>query len=344
MKKALITGITGQDGGYLAELLLDKNYEVWGMHRYSSGDSNLRGLEHLEGKLKLVWGDLLDNRSLEKVIDKVMPDEVYNLAAQSHVAYSFDAPDVTKLVNFMGVVWLLDILSEKIPDARFYQASTSEMFGNESPPQNEDTLFKPVSPYAIAKLEAHEFVQSKRKRDFFASNGILFNHESPRRGYEFITRKVTDGLSRIKLGLPQRKTGESFLELGNLEAKRDWGFAGDYVEAMWLMLQQDEPDDYVIATGENHTVRELVETTAEILEIELNWQGEGVNEVGLDKDGREIIRINREYFRPVEVEALQGDSSRARKVLGWEPKTNFQELVKKMALADRVALKERYRR
>ena len=335
MKKALITGITGQDGSYLAEFLLKKGYGVWGMHRRSSIDSHLERIEHLNGKIELVCGDLSDYSSLDKIIKEVKPDEIYNLASQSQVRVSFDQPILTKEVNWLGVERLLHLTKEYVPKAKFYQASTSEMFGNVSEsPQNEETPFKPVSPYAEAKLKAHEAVQRARKEGIFACGGILFNHESPRRGIEFVTRKLTDGIARTKLSLPQRETGKDYLEIGNLEAKRDWGFAGDYVEAMWLMLQRDKPDDYVIATGENYSVREFLEQATEVLGIKINWKGENEEEVGHDQNNRKIISIDKKFFRPVEINRLVGDSSKARRILGWEPKVRFKELVKMMVLAD----------
>src|SRR3990172_12402050 len=335
MKKALITGITGQDGSYLSELLLEKDYDVWGMHRRSSVDGYLGRVSHLEGRINMVCGDLLDMCSLQKIIEKVKPDEIYNLAAQSHVRHSFDQPHLTNEINWLGVERLLNVVKEIVPNSRFYQASTSEMFGDViETPQNEQTPFNPVSPYAKSKVKAHEAVRREREKGLFAVGGILFNHESPRRGLEFVTRKFTDGISRVKLGLPQRETGKDYIEIGNLESKRDWGFAGDYVEAMWLMLQQNTPDDYVVSTGENHSVREFLERSAEVLEIKINWEGENESEVGYDQDNRKIIAINSAFFRPVEVNSLIGDSSKARRVLGWKQRVSFTELVKMMVLAD----------
>ncbi len=334
MKKALITGITGQDGGYLAELLLKKGYEVYGMHRRCSVDNYFGRIEHLKGKIKLVCADLLDAGSLNKIIKEIRPDEIYNLASQSQVRVSFDQPYLTKEINWLGVERLLDSIKEYVPNAKFYQASTSEMFGEVlETPQNEKTPFNPISPYGKAKLKAHQAVQRERENGLFGCCGILFNHESPRRGLEFVTRKLTDGIARIKLGLPQRETGKDYLEMGNLEAKRDWGFAGDYVEAMWLMLQKDKPDDYVISTGEFHTVREFIETAADYAGIKIKWEGKGIGEIGYDQNGKKIISINEKFFRPAEVNLLMGDSTKARKKLGWKPKTKFNGLIKMMVEA-----------
>ena len=341
MKKALITGITGQDGSYLAELLLSKGYDVWGMHRRSSVDGYLGRVSHLEGRINLICGDLLDFCSIQKAIKEARPDEIYNLAAQSQVRHSFDQPHLTNEINWLGVERLLDVIEKHAPNSRFYQASTSEMFGDVvETPQNENTLFNPVSPYAESKVKAHEAVKREREKGLFACNGILFNHESPRRGLEFVTRKFTDGISRIKLGLPQRATGKDYIEIGNLESKRDWGFARDYVEAMWLMLQQEKPDDYLIATGENHSIREFLEQAADVLGIKINWEGENENEVGYDQNNRKIISIDKRLFRPSEVNSLIGDSSKARKVLGWKPQVNFTELIKMMVISDYERLRK----
>jgi len=341
MKKTLITGITGQDGSYLAEFLLGKNYKVYGMHRRSSIDSHFERIEHLYGKINLVCGDLIDFSSLEKIIKEIKPDEIYNLASQSQVRVSFDQPILTKEINWLGVERLLDLTKKYVPNARFYQASTSELYGKAiETPQNENTPFNPVSPYAEAKLKAHEAIKRERNKGLFACGGILFNHESPRRGLEFITRKFTDGIVRIKLGLPQRETGKNYLEVGNLEAKRDWGFARDYVEAMWMILQQNKPDDYVIATGENHSVREFIETAAEVVGIKINWEGKNENEIGYDQEGKKVIAINEKFFRPKEINELRGDSSKARKILGWKPKVTFKELVQMMVKHDLEELGE----
>jgi GDPmannose 4,6-dehydratase len=334
MKRALVTGITGQDGSYLAELLLNQGYEVWGMYRRSSTDSHFERIEHLGGRLNLICGDMGDFCSLEKVITQVKPDEVYNLAAQSHVGVSETQEHETKEINWLGVERLLDILTTGFPDSRFYQASTSEMFGNSPPPQDEKTHLDPQSPYAKAKVKAYRAVERERLGGLFGCNGILFNHESPRRGLDFVTRKFTDGLARIKLGLPQRGTERDTLEIGNLKARRDWGFAGDYVKAMWMMMQQETPDDYVIATGEHHTVREFLEATAAELGIEIYWEGEGVEEVGYDRNNKKIIEVNPKYFRLHEVKNLLGDSSKAGLVLGWKPEVTFPKLVEMMVKAD----------
>ena len=334
-KTALITGITGQDGGYLAEFLLEKGYEVYGMYRRGSTDGHFERVEHLKGRINLVCGDLTDMFSLAKIIQEIMPDEIYNLAAQSHVGISFSQPHYTHEVNWLGVERLLDNIREYVPNAKLYQASTSELFGEVSEtPQSEKTPFNPVSPYAIAKLKAHNAVKRERKKGLFCCSGILFNHESPRRGLQFVTRKFTEGIARIKLGLPQRETGKDYLEMGNLEAKRDWGHAKDYVEAMWLMLQQEKPEDYVVATGETHSVRKFIETAAKEVGIEITWKGEGKYEIGYDQNGKKIIAINPKFFRPAEVNMLKGDSTRAGEELGWKPKTNFHELIKEMVEAD----------
>jgi len=340
MKKALITGITGQDGSYLTELLLEKGYEVYGLYRRSSTDGIFDRIKHLAGKINLICADLTDLNSLEKAFEQAMPDEVYNLASQSHVGVSFIVPSYTQEVNWLGVERIISCIKKYVPNAKLYQASTSEMFGDVlETPQSENTPFNPVSPYATAKLKAHEAVKREREKGMFACSGILFNHESNRRGLEFVTRKFTDGIARIKLGLPQRETGKDYLELGNLEAKRDWGFAGDYVKAMWLMLQQEKPNDYVIATGKTRTIREFVETASNLIGIKITWKGEGMNEKGYDENGKKIIQINEKYFRPNEVRLLQGDATKAKKELGWEPKTNFETLVWSMIKADLKRLK-----
>lgn len=342
MKRALITGITGQDGSYLAEFLLDKDYEVWGMHRRSSVDNYLGRVSHLEGRINLVSGDLLDMCSLQKIVEEVRPDEIYNLAAQSHVMYSFNQPHLTSETNWMGVERLLSAIKENVPGARFYQASTSEMFGNaEESPQNENTPFKPVSPYGVAKLRAHEAIIRARERGLFACGGILFNHESPRRGLDFVTRKFTEGIARIKLGLPQRGTGLDFLELGNLKARRDWGYAKDYVEAMWLMLQQDKPEDFIIATGKTYSIRCFIEVATAAVGIKIVWKREGINEEGFDQNGKKIIGINEKFFRPAEIHELKGCASKAKEILGWEPKTKFEDLVKMMVESDLKKVGER---
>jgi GDPmannose 4,6-dehydratase len=323
MKKALITGITGQDGSYLAEFLLDKGYEVHGIFRRCS-TFNTDRIEHLyvdahdpEARLFLHAGDVADGTGLRHIIEKVRPDEVYNLAAQSHVRISFDQPEYTADVTGTGTLRLLEAVRDHIDrsgrQVRFYQAGSSEMFGAAKPPQNEDTAFYPRSPYAVAKVAAHWYTLNYREGyNLFACNGILFNHESPRRGETFVTRKITRALGRIKEGTQDK------LYLGNLEAKRDWGFAGDYVQAMWLMLQQEKPDDYVVATGEAHSVRDFLDIAGERLGI----------------DWHKHVEIDPRYFRPTEVDYLQGDAAKARKALGWKPETSFQQLVENMVDSD----------
>ncbi|MEZ6255245.1 MAG: GDP-mannose 4,6-dehydratase [Patescibacteria group bacterium] len=337
MKKALITGITGQDGSYLAELLLEKGYEVHGIIRRASTFNTSR-IDHIykdphdKGvNLFLHYGDVTDSSLIYKLLTQVQPDEVYNLAAQSHVRVSFDMPEYTGNVTALGVVRLLEAIRVLKPDTKFYQASSSEMFGKVvETPQKETTPFYPRSPYGVAKLYGHWITVNYRESyDMFACSGILFNHESPRRGETFVTRKISRGLARIKLGK------DTCLYLGNLDAKRDWGFAKDYVEAMWLMLQQDSPDDYVIATGETYTVRFFVEECCKHFDMEIEWKGSGLNEVGIDKKtGKEIIKIDERYFRPAEVDLLLGDPSKAKKNLGWVPKTSCADLAKIMCESD----------
>lgn len=332
MKKALITGITGQDGSYLAEHLLSLGYEVWGLMRRTSLDPLMRisPLMRPEKQVNVVYGNLRDMGSLRAAIEESQPDEIYNLAAQSDVGISFKIPDETMEINYFGVGRLLHEAMRANPKIRIYQASTSEMYGSTKPPQNEQSPFNPVSPYGEAKLLAHtDFVKPYREqRGMFICSGILFNHESPRRGEHFVTRKITMALARIKLGLQ-----DSF-SLGNLEATRDWGFAGDYVKAMHSMLQQDVPDDYVIATGESHSVREFVVAAAKALEIPLAWEGAGLDEVAKDAQGKVILTINKQFYRPAEVDALRGDATKAREKLGWKPEVSFEELVAMMARAD----------
>jgi len=336
MKKALITGITGQDGSYLAELLLEKGYVVHGIIRRSSTFNTTRIDQiykdpHISTNLFLHYGDLTDGTNIERILDKVKPDEVYNLAAQSHVRVSFDLPIYTTDVNALGTVRLLDSIYRTGLSTRFYQASSSEMYGKVfEVPQSETTPFYPRSPYGVAKVFAYWIsVNYRESYGMYVCNGILFNHESPRRGETFLTRKVTRGLARVKLGIDDK------LYLGNLEAKRDWGYAKDYVEAMWLMLQNETPDDYVVATGKTHSVREFVMEAAECLDIEIKWVGEGLEEKGLDaKSGETIIEIDPKYFRPAEVDLLKGDPKKIKKQLGWEPKLSFKELVALMVKAD----------
>jgi GDPmannose 4,6-dehydratase len=331
MKKALITGVTGQDGSYLAELLVDKGYEVHGLMRRSSTEPLLR-IEHLvnAGKLILHYGDLRDVEAVDRVMTKIVPDEVYNLAAQSDVGVSFQCPEETWAINYDGVKHIVDAALAHNKDVRIYQASTSEMFGRTNPPQNESSLFQPVSPYAEAKLKAYQdfIVEYRNSRGVHASSGILFNHESPRRGLNFVTRKITHTLARVKLGLLP------YLTLGNMEAKRDWGYAGDYVEAMWLMLQQDVPDDYVIATGKSYSVRDFVEFAAQTLDMNITWEGSGIDEVGKDQNGNVVVRISEKFYRPAEVDYLLGDASKAKQKLGWVAKTSLEELVRMMAEND----------
>lgn len=336
-KTALITGITGQDGSYLAELLIEKGYEVHGVVRRSSSfnrtriESIYKDSHETGAKLHLHYGDLGDSSNLSRLVEKIKPDEIYNLAAQSHVRVSFDIPEYTGDVDALGTLRLLDAIRESEIKTKFYQASSSEMFGMvQHIPQNEDTPFYPRSPYGVAKVYGHWITKNYRESyDMFACSGILFNHESPRRGESFVTRKITRGLARIKLEI------DNTLYLGNLEAKRDWGYAKDYVEGMWLMLQQDQPDDYVLATNETHTVREFVEVSANELGFDLEWRGKGIEEEGVDKKtGNVIIKIDPQYFRPAEVDLLIGDYSKAKKQLGWEPKVTFQELAKIMVKAD----------
>ncbi len=333
MKKALITGITGQDGSYLAEFLLKSGYQVHGIIRRSSS-FNTKRIDHLyqdphsnSVNLFLHYGDLSDSSSLSRLIEKIKPDEIYNLGAQSHVRVSFDTPEYTSDVVALGTLRILDAIRETGISTKFYQASSSEMFGLvQEVPQKETTPFYPRSPYGCAKVFAYWITKNYRESyNLFACNGILFNHESPRRGETFVTKKITHGLAKIKLGLQDK------IFLGNLDAKRDWGFAGDYVKAMWLMLQSSTPDDYVIATGETHSVREFIEEAVKILDIDLVWQGEGLEEKGIDeRTGKSIIEIDQRYFRPAEVALLLGDPSKAKEKLGWSPEVSFKDLVKMM--------------
>jgi GDPmannose 4,6-dehydratase len=330
MKRALITGITGQDGSYLAELLLQKGYEVHGTIRRSSTINNTR-IDHLSQDVILHHADLTDSTNILHVVQEVEPTEIYNLAAQSHVKVSFQMPAYTAEVDALGAVRILHSLCILGMDknVRFYQASTSEMFGMvQEIPQRETTPFYPRSPYGVAKLYGHWITKNYRESmGIHASSGILFNHESPRRGETFVTRKISIGLSKVKSGLLE------YLPLGNLNAKRDWGHAKDFVEAMWLMLQQDEPDDYVIATEEQHSVREFVEKCAPYFGMNIVWEGEGLDEIGIDTNSDQVvIRVSDKYFRPSEVDTLVGDSSKARNKLGWEPKISFDELVRDMCL------------
>lgn len=330
MKKALISGITGQDGSYLAELLLEKGYEVHGIIRRSSM-INTHRIDHLYQNVKLHYGDLTDSTNIVRVIQKVQPDEIYNLGAQSHVKVSFEIPEYTGQVDALGTLRILEAVRllgmEKT--VRIYQASTSELYGLvQEIPQKETTPFYPRSPYGVAKLYGYWIVKNYRESyGLYAGSGILFNHESPRRGETFVTRKITRGLSRISVGQ------QDVLYLGNLDAKRDWGHAKDYVEAMWLMLQQEEADDYVIATGKQYSVRQFVEEAAPYFGMNIVWEGEGLDERGVDKTtGRTIVKVDSKYFRPAEVETLLGDASKAKEKLGWEPKISFKELVEDMCI------------
>jgi GDPmannose 4,6-dehydratase len=379
IQKALITGITGQDGSYLAELVLSKGYEVHGLIRRSS-TFNTDRIDHIytdphdpKNRLFLHYGDLNDGGQLSNLIYNVRPDEIYHLGAQSHVRVSFDMPEFTGDITGLGTTRILEAIRRSGIKTRFYQASSSEMFGDSPPPQNEETPFRPRSPYGAAKVYAYWIAKNYRDGyGAYAVNGILFNHESPRRGETFVTRKITRAIARIKYGL------ESKIYLGNLEAKRDWGYAGDYVEAMWLMLQQDDPEDYVIATGESHSVREFVNLAFQHAGIKIEWKGQGINEKGIvasfdskqygvstkqtesseepsaysllpsaycrgtsqPKIGDVIVSIDPRYFRPTEVEFLLGDATKAKKKLGWEPKVRFEELVRMMVDSDIKNLEE----
>jgi len=336
MKRALITGITGQDGSYLAELLLEKGYEVYGIWRRKA-TVDYGNIEHLKDKVHLIYADMTDAVSLISAMKISQADEVYNLAAQSFVKTSWDTPIGTADIDAIGVTNMLEAIKIVKPEARFYQASTSEMFGKvQAIPQNEETPFYPRSPYGVAKLYGHWITKNYRESyDMFACSGILFNHESERRGLEFVTRKITHAAVMISLGL------QDHLELGNLDAKRDWGHSKDYVRAMWLMLQADTPDDYVIATNETRTVREFADTAFRHVGIELKWEGEGVNEKGIDtKSGKVLVSVNPEFFRPAEVELLLGDPAKAEKKLGWKREIDFNELVKRMVENDLKIVKE----
>ncbi|RPJ09224.1 MAG: GDP-mannose 4,6-dehydratase [Spirochaetaceae bacterium] len=339
MKKAVITGITGQDGALLAKFLLNKDYEVHGIRRRSSSvntsriDNFYQDLHEKDVRLFLHYGDMTDSTNLNRIVQDVEPDEIYNLAAQSHVQVSFETPEYTANADALGTLRLLECIRnlKKSERVRFYQASTSELYGNAAEiPQTEKTQFYPRSPYGVAKLYSYWITINYREAyGLFASNGILFNHESPLRGETFLTRKVTRAVSRIKLGIQNK------LYIGNLDSKRDWGYAGDYIEAMWLILQYKKPDDFVISTGESHSVREFIELAFGELDIPIEWKGTGINEKGIDQNtGREIVEIDSRFFRPTEVDLLQGDYSKAKKELGWEPKVKFRELVKMMVNSD----------
>ena len=330
MKHALITGITGQDGSYLAELLLDKGYEVYGLMRRKSV-VDYGNVDHIKDKIHFIYADMTDQTSLIHAMTISQADEVYNLAAQSFVATSWEQPLATAEIDAIGVTNMLEAIRVVKPEAHFYQASTSEMFGLvQAIPQCETTPFYPRSPYGVAKLYGHWITKNYRESyNLFACSGILFNHESERRGKEFVTRKITNAVARIKQGV------QDCVELGNLDSKRDWGHSKDYVHAMWLMLQQDTPDDYVIATNETRTVREFVDTAFACAGIEIEWSGEGVHEIGTDKaTGKVVVKVNPEFFRPAEVDILLGDPSKAEKTLGWKREIPFQELVSRMVKND----------
>ncbi|HSX13493.1 MAG TPA: GDP-mannose 4,6-dehydratase [Chlamydiales bacterium] len=340
MKKALITGITGQDGSYLAEFLLEKGYQVHGIVRRSSL-SNLDRIydlctnRALRGRFFLHEGDLSDSSSLKRIVDLTSPDEVYNLAAMSHVKTSFDMPEYTADVDALGVLRLLDAVRSRNPKIRFYQASTSELYGKaKEVPQTEKTPFHPRSPYGVAKLYAFWIIVNYREaHNLYACNGILFNHESPRRGETFVSRKITQATARIARGLQER------LLIGNLDSKRDWGFAKDFVEGMWLMLQKEKPDDYVLATGQTTTVRRFIELAFKEIGISIQWQGKGFQEKGIDSATKKVlIEVSPQFFRPAEVDLLIGDSAKAERELGWKPRTELEELIRMMVQADLEAL------
>ncbi len=338
MKKALISGITGQDGAYLAQFLLEKGYEVHGIKRRTSLINTTR-IDHLYEdphasgrRFVLHYGDMTDSSSLIHVVEKVQPDEIYNLAAQSHVKVSFEEPEYTANSDAIGVLRMLEAIRilRLETTTRFYQASTSELYGLvQQTPQTEHTPFYPRSPYAVAKLYGYWIVVNYREAyGMYACNGILFNHESPLRGETFVTRKITRGLARIKHGL------QEMLHMGNIDSMRDWGHARDYVEMQWLMLQQDAPEDYVISTGEQHSVKQFISLAAEMLQMPLRWRGEGIEQQGVDEHGRILVSVDPAYFRPTEVDTLLGDPAKARRQLGWAPRTTFLQLVQEMVAAD----------
>lgn len=341
-KHALITGITGQDGSYLAELLIEKGYYVHGLVRRSSS-SNFGRIQHLiqdpalKGRFFLHEGDLSDSSNLKRLIDEILPDEIYNLGAQSHVKVSFGIPEYTADVDALGPLRLLEAMRTACPQARFYQASTSELYGKvREIPQNENTAFYPRSPYGVAKLYAYWLVVNYREAyNLYACNGILFNHESPRRGETFVSRKITQAVARIQIGLQDK------IMLGNLDARRDWGYAKDFVHGMWLMLQQDTPEDYVLATGETTTVRRFVELAFQEIGMPLIWEGEGVNEKGIDPTtGKVRVEVSPEFFRPAEVDLLIGDPKKAKEKLGWSSQTSLEELVRIMVQSDQESFPE----
>ena len=328
-KRALITGITGQDGSYLAELLAEKGYEVYGLMRRTSFDvpAPVEALSN-KGLVKLIYANMRDLPTIVRTLEESKPDEIYNLAAQSHVGVSFLCPDETWDVNYYGVERLLKEATSRNKDVKFYQASTSEMYGSTPPTHTETSVFSPVSPYAEAKVKAHRLIEDYRSKGFFTCSGILFNHESPRRGKIFVTRKLTLAFAEMKLGL-RDKVG-----VGNMAAGRDWGFSGDYVRAMWMMLQADTPDTYVVATGRAHTVRDLIETVARTIGMPIHWEGEGLQEVGKDEQGNVRVFVDEKFYRPREVDALCGDWSKAKEKLSWEPKVTFEELIEMMIKSD----------
>ncbi len=336
-KKALITGITGQDGSYLAELLLEKGYEVHGIIRRSSS-FNTKRINHIykdrhekEVALFLHYGDMTDSSNMNRLLEKINPDEIYNLAAQSHVKVSFEVPEYSAEVDAIGTLRIIDAIKDIGIKTRFYQASTSELFGKaREVPQTEQTPFYPRSPYGVAKLYAFWIVKNYREAyNLYASNGILFNHESPRRGETFVTRKITMGAASIKTGK------QNCLYMGNLNAKRDWGYTPDYVEGMWMILQTKEPDDFILATGETHSVKEFIEKSFSRLNMPIEWKGSGIDEIGIDtKTGKTVIKVDPKYFRPTEVESLLGNPQKALDILGWKPKVKFDELVNIMTDAD----------
>ncbi|KXA95359.1 GDP-D-mannose dehydratase [candidate division MSBL1 archaeon SCGC-AAA259E19] len=343
MKKAFITGITGQDGSYLTELLLDKGYEVHGIIRRASTfntqriDDVYQDPHEEDRRLYLHYGDMIDASNLSRLIERIEPDEIYNLAAQSHVAVSFEQPEYTTNTNALGTLRLLDAIKEARVDTRFYQASTSEMYGEaKESPQDEETPFNPRSPYACSKVFAHWITKNYREAyDLYACCGVLFNHESPRRGKRFVTRKISRAVAKIDAGLQDK------VYLGNLDAKRDWGYAPEYVEAMWQMLNRDGPEDYVIATGEAHSVREFAEIAFSHAGYDIEWEGEGADERGVDRNsGDVLVEVDPRYYRPADVDVLVGDASKATEELGWRHETDFEELVKIMVDADKRMLEE----
>jgi len=341
MKKALITGVNGQDGSYLTELLLEKGYDVHGIVRRTSSFSRARidpiyG-KNAKGKLNLHYGDMSDEKNLRKLVETIRPEEVYHLASQSHVGISFEMPEYSTDVNALGTLRLLEAIHDYSPESRFYQASTSELFGDaDESPQTESTRFKPNSPYAVSKLYAYWMAVNYRQTyGMYTSNGILFNHESPRRGENFVTRKITQTVARMAEGL------EECLYIGNMDARRDWGYAPDYVRAMWLMLQQECADDYVVASGEAHSVRELIEKSFGHVGVKIEWQGAGAEECGINSaTGKTVVQVNPKYYRPIDIDSVLGDASKAKRELGWEPEVKFDQLVEIMMEADLAAARK----